>query len=245
MSSRHQKTTWSSVVLRSLIWALAAVFLAAVLGRVITALPMIGDADLGLVVAVNHGLGPVAGPAAQAVDMIFGPPVAVVILVLAVVGCAVLRRSLRAGVRLGALIIPAWAVAELLKMVVRRPRPDAEFLTHHLVATPDSFSYPSGHTAFAAALCCGILLMLRPGRGRQVGIVLAVVVVAITAWSRVALGVHYPTDVLASAILVPFLGLLVAPAVDATLDAVLPARPSHSTQEDDVPGHEEAVIDHG
>ncbi|MGI5446872.1 phosphatase PAP2 family protein [Streptomyces sp. CA-243310] len=63
-------------------------------------------------------------------------------------------------------------------------------------------SYPSGHTAFLTALALVVALLAtgRLGLGRTAGtlLVLAAALVAGTAmgWAQVALGAHYPTDVL-------------------------------------------------
>jgi len=87
--------------------------------------------------------------------------------------------------------------------VVERPRPDPSLLSPAVIPDPSSFSYPSGHTAFAAALVCALILVLAPVGARAVPIVAGAVIVVLTAWSRVYLGVHYPTDVAASMLLVP------------------------------------------
>lgn len=220
MNSRYPARLRSGAVLRPVLTVLLVLLLTAVAGWMIVALPRVAAADLALVIALNEALGPVSGAVAVGVDTAFGPVVALCLLLLAVVGAAALRRSLVEGARTGILLVMPWGAAEMLKFVVGRSRPDASLLAHHLAVPPGSFSFPSGHTAFAAALCCGILLLLSPGHGRRIGVLLAVVVIAITGWSRVALGMHHPSDVLASALLVPFL----ACSLSALLGVLLPLR---------------------
>lgn len=79
-----------------------------------------------------------------------------------------------------------------LKDFFARPRPfnvNPELLT--LIKHPSSFSFPSGHTSgsFSAAL---VLLYMMP---KKVGIP-ATVLAAMIGFSRMYVGVHFPTDVL-------------------------------------------------
>jgi undecaprenyl-diphosphatase len=87
----------------------------------------------------------------------------------------------------------------LTKVIVARPRPTVEALSHL-----SSLSFPSEHTTQAAAVYLTIAIMLSTGlnRGwRELVVVIAVVIALAVAWSRVYLGVHYPTDVIAGLLL--------------------------------------------
>jgi undecaprenyl-diphosphatase len=83
------------------------------------------------------------------------------------------------------------------KLVFQRPRPDVPWA----LAFERSFSFPSGHAAHAVVLY-GMAAYLasrltRRYRAGAVAVFSAVVLIAGTGWSRVYLGVHYPTDVAA------------------------------------------------
>lgn len=101
----------------------------------------------------------------------------------------------------GGLVLMSMLLAFLcgelvLKNIVCRLRPCTLFPDFPmLIARPDSYSFPSGHSAssFAAA----VMLTLRQKKWGWAALVPA----ALIAFSRVFLFVHYPTDVLAGALL--------------------------------------------
>ena len=123
----------------------------------------------------------------------------VVMTPLAILALAVcyIRREFHALKILAATFAGALMLEFLLKLAFRRPRPVPFFD----LPTPASFSFPSGHALFSFCFFAGIAALLSPRLARR-GARFALWVVAIAfivgiGLSRVYLGVHYPSDVLA------------------------------------------------
>jgi membrane-associated phospholipid phosphatase len=88
-----------------------------------------------------------------------------------------------------------------VKLIVRRPRPVLEGLPP-LGGAPSSLSFPSAHTT-ASFACATAMTRIAPEAA-----LLFILAVAIAA-CRPYLGMHYPSDVVAGAILGTGLGLVV------------------------------------
>lgn len=113
-------------------------------------------------------------------------------LALGTVGALLDRRRRREWLAATAAVAGAHGASIAVKRVVRRPRPDHP-LVRVLAGTPSRLSFPSAHatsTTTAAVLFGGLLH--RP---------LGALLVPPMALSRLVLGVHYPSDVLAGSLL--------------------------------------------
>ena len=101
--------------------------------------------------------------------------------------------GLRASIHLAATGLVALGLYKWLKRWTRRPRPFASDVRIRAWTAPlDEFSFPSGHTLHAVTFTL-VALAHYPGLAW-----LLVPFAASVAASRVVLGLHYPSDVLAA-----------------------------------------------
>ena len=123
---------------------------------------------------------------------------AVVAPILAAAGASG-RAALVAGLIAAAVSIAAFTV---LKHGIKRPRP-CELGPHPLfhIEPPDRFSFPSGHTMAASSTAAVLGLHFPP-----LAPLFALLALAIGT-SRVVLGLHYVSDVLAGAVLGTLVGV--------------------------------------
>ena len=119
------------------------------------------------------------------------------LVVASIAGFMVLQGMRRTALFVCVASTGGWLLNSLLKEIFQRARPD---VVPHLSEVM-SLSFPSGHAMTSAAvyLTLGALLMrVVPRRPTKIYcMAVAIVLAALVGLSRVYLGVHYPTDVLA------------------------------------------------
>ena len=111
----------------------------------------------------------------------------------------VLPKYRKYGVKMAiALVVMLFVNNIFLKPLVARPRPfvnDESILEHMIITGPTSFSFPSGHTASSFA---GALVLAHANKKAAFW---AYPLAILIAFSRAYLQVHYPSDILAGAVL--------------------------------------------
>lgn len=121
-----------------------------------------------------------------------------------IAACAALLAMLDRQWRLAAFLGCALAVESgsyrATTLLVHRHRPTV----HRLESLPVNASYPSGHTAAAVAVYCGIAFLLASrmaNRGARIAMwAIAVLIPIFVAFSRIYRGMHHPIDVLGGVI---------------------------------------------
>ncbi|WP_313673447.1 phosphatase PAP2 family protein [Mycolicibacterium sp.] len=109
-------------------------------------------------------------------------------IALSLLGAAVSPRRRRDWLLVGVGAVAAHGAAIIIKLAVRRRRPHHPDIAVN-VGTPSALSFPSAHATSSTAAA---MLLCRATRSP-----LPLVAVPLMALSRLVLGVHYPTDVLA------------------------------------------------
>jgi undecaprenyl-diphosphatase len=125
-----------------------------------------------------------------------GVTVMTLVTVVGVLAFLIHRRRLHAAL-LAATVLLADISSEALKRAYGRPRPD--LVPHGSYVY--SASFPSGHSTMSAATFLTLAMLiasLEPNRGTKIMVyVLAIAMILAIGFSRIYLGVHWPSDVLA------------------------------------------------
>lgn len=125
-----------------------------------------------------------------------GTGLPLVLLTAAIMGLLYRKLGLRRELGLIAFIALGSALLNTgLKHLFRRPRPEV-----YRLAEATGFSFPSGHSMAAFSLYGLLALLLWPHlrgiAGRTAVLAAAGILIAAIGFSRIYLGVHYPSDVL-------------------------------------------------
>jgi membrane-associated phospholipid phosphatase len=151
----------------------------------------IGRLDRAVIRLAENGRSPAAVRTARAISAL-AEPWLVVFPITAAAANAVRRAGSRQAL-VPPLVVVSGAVARrLLSLAIARTRPPAEIW----LTEPEGFSMPSKHTALAAltaGACIGSTAV--GGPGRHGAVLLAAMGIGA---SRIYLGVHWPSDVLAA-----------------------------------------------
>ena len=163
-----------------------------------------------LELAILHGIQALHAPALDAAMSMLSLAGSHALIWFVIAAALLARKTTRhAGVAAVVSIVLTEIAVVFLKPIFMRPRP---FMVDPnaalIIDPPGDWSFPSGHTAVACA--CAVAIAMALGN-KQWRIWLPIAALAaLMAFSRLYLFVHWPTDVLAGAVLGAGIGTVVA-----------------------------------
>lgn len=216
-------------------WLVLGVLLSAAvvaLGLAAQLTPGYSATELGVDQDLSHHHVAALTAVAMALNVVFGPVAGLSLIGAAALCIWLFRGGLVKALAFGLVATSGWVASEFFKIIVARQRPNPALLFDPLAPETGSDSFPSGHVSFAVALGFALYFLARGTRWAKIAAFGAAALALVVAWSRLYIGVHYPTDVAASflaasAAVVLLTGLwnLVAPRVADRLGASSGVRP--------------------
>lgn len=116
------------------------------------------------------------------------------------------RKQRRSAIILMMGVVGSAVMNLILKAFFQRDRPE---LWERLV-TENSTSFPSGHAMASASLAVCVMVILWPTKWRYLAIISGVIYMVVIGFTRLYLGVHYPSDIIAGWLIASFWVFLVA-----------------------------------
>ncbi|HEY9762521.1 MAG TPA: phosphatase PAP2 family protein [Trichocoleus sp.] len=141
-------------------------------------------------------LHPYANPRLDRVAAIateFGTEWGVIPITLVLIGLALWRQCWRIALYLGLTLVGSSLLNHALKTIWHRARPALwEVIKPHL-----DFSFPSGHAMSSMTFVAALIWLNRNNPRLPLLLVYGGLFVVLIAWTRLYLGVHFPSDILA------------------------------------------------
>lgn len=135
---------------------------------------------------------------AMLLNTVFSPVGGFAIIAAVCLFLLVARKSPVNALAFGGIAAAGWLSSQFFKVVVERQRPNPALLFDPLSPETGSNSFPSGHVALAVGLAWAFYFLLHGTRWSRVAVILGILVPVVVAWSRIYVGVHFPSDVVAS-----------------------------------------------
>jgi len=135
---------------------------------------------------------------AMTLNYVFSPAGGVLMIAVVALFLLLVRKSPLNAFAFGGVAAAGWLSSQFFKVIVERQRPNPALLFDPLAPETGSNSFPSGHVALAVGLAWAFYFLARKTRWARLAAVAGIAVPLIVAWSRLYVGVHYPSDVAAS-----------------------------------------------
>lgn len=182
-------------------WFLWAMLLSAAvlaLGFIAKDLPGIGMGEFSVDQELSRHHNIALTDVAMTLNYVFSPLGGFLIIATVALFLLLVRKSPVNALAFGGVAAAGWLSSQLFKLLVERQRPNPALLFDPLAPETGSNSFPSGHVALAVGLAWAFYFLARSSRWARWTAVAGIAVPVVVAWSRIYIGVHYPSDVLAS-----------------------------------------------
>lgn len=147
--------------------------------------------DTQILLAINRWSSPLLDQVMLFVTIFGGVPIVLLAVFVAMIVLCYLQRW-RAAIFVAGGVGGALLITLLLKIMFARIRPEL----WDLITSEYTYSFPSVHATLSSALAsCAVMLSRHTKWRRHISVVAVIYVISI-GFSRLYLGVHYPTDVL-------------------------------------------------
>lgn len=149
--------------------------------------------DSAVLHSVHKGSSPMADTAMKTFTE-FGGPMLLPVVAVGVTLLLMYRRRFRQAFIVFISVAGASALNLVLKSIFRRDRPQL----WQWIVSENGTSFPSGHAMASSALALSLVVILWNTKWRWLAVSLGAIYMLAIAFSRIYLGVHYPTDIIAS-----------------------------------------------
>ena len=122
-----------------------------------------------------------------------GGTIGVAAIIVATLGLLLWKHKRRAAMQFGLGIAGTVGLNLILKSIFTRARPDL----WEQIVIENSYSFPSGHAMASSALAFSFILIFWQTRYRWLVTTLAIIYMVFVGMTRLYLGVHYPSDIVA------------------------------------------------
>lgn len=145
-----------------------------------------------LLTEIDDATGPAVDDAMRSLGRVTDTPW--LLAATAVFAVVLARRSeWRSVARLLLIVLVAWIVNWLFKQLFARPRPIGAG-----TEAVSPYGFPSGHSANSLSLLGGVVVVVGARRTRRIVLGFGLPLVLLIGLSRLAIAVHYPSDVVAA-----------------------------------------------
>ena len=164
---------------------------------VVTGIALRPGPDLAWARALNGLHTGALGVVASATYNVF-EPVPSIVLTAALAAVIWIVRDLRTGAAVAGVVALTWIPSGMIKLIVQRGRPDVLLMPYPFLPIQTDASFPSGHTAFIAALVVALSFVVQGTRWHPIVVGVGTLLIVLVALALAVDAVHYPTDIAAS-----------------------------------------------